>query len=325
VYCGQCGTPNNEEAGHCETCGAPLLISAGARTCGQCGSSLGDHDRFCVSCGASASNGGAADVYDAADDFGELDIDEIQMDELPDWLQGMAPSTPEPSPRAPVPDQPSPDDLPDWLRDDSPATPTSRPASSGPRPASPVDTSQASTEHQPADQFSLVSDDDLPDWLKALSDDDGDTEFATSTSSSPAPAASSSSSYSSSRPVSQPDRSRALANLHDVPVVSRAWQRQGRQVDQSQVTAARQEFLPLDMVAGVSPGEARSRSIWDAEPMHSAEDAETQPFALSSDENEPEEISGAESGRGKLIARIAILILLVMIALLLAYVFIQGV
>lgn len=325
MYCGQCGTPNNEEAGHCETCGAPLLISAGARTCGQCGASLGDHDRFCTSCGASASNGGSADVYDAADDFGELDIDEIQMDELPDWLQGMAPSTPDQPPRASVPDQPSPDDLPDWLRDDKPVSSSiSGPSDRGPivpepSPVPSVD-NQQNMDHQPADQFSLVSEDDLPDWLKALSDDDDDSDFATSTSASSAGVAPPGPSFSGG--AAQPDRTRAVANLYDVPVVSRAWLAHGRQVDQSQVIAARQEFLPLDMVAGVSPEEAQSRSIWDAEPID-PDDEQTRQFVVSPDESDAELAS--DTGRGKLIARIVILVLLVAVALLLAYVFFQGV
>jgi hypothetical protein len=322
VYCGQCGTPNNEESGHCETCGAPLLISTGARTCGQCGASLGDNDRFCTSCGASATDGGATDVYDASDDFGELNIDDIQLDDLPDWLQSMAPSpeTDRQPAQAMDHNQPTPDDLPDWLRD-TPASSATSGQSASPAASNPPPGQQSSVDHQPANEFSLVSDDDLPDWLKALSDDDGDSgEFATSSAST------SSQNHSDTRQTwstPEPDRSRAVANPHDVPVISRAWLTQGRQVDQTQVTAARQEFLPLDAVADISPAQARSRSIWDAEPEDAQDDEETTPFVLSPEGDDTQSQTG--TGRGKLIARIVILVLLVIVALLLAFVLIQGV
>ncbi len=327
MYCSQCGTSNSEEAGHCETCGAPLLISAGARTCGQCGASLGDHDRFCTSCGAAASNGGgSSDVYDAADDFGELNIDDIQLDDLPDWLQGMAPSEDTTPPRTSVPDQPSPHDLPDWLQD-PPSTPSwSGSGASSATPPPPVDDNQSQgLDHQPADQFSLVTDDDLPDWLKELSEDaDADEASNAATPVSSAGQTSSRSGAPATSASAAPDRSRAVANLHDVPVVSRAWLAQGRQVDQSQVNSARQEFLPLDAVAGVTPGDAQSRSIWDADPVElDPDDEATRQFAVSHDGEEAAEGSGA--GRGKLIARIAILVLLIIVALMLAYVFIQGI
>ncbi|MEX2426418.1 MAG: zinc ribbon domain-containing protein [Thermomicrobiaceae bacterium] len=303
MYCGQCGTHNHEEAGHCETCGAPLLITAGGRTCGQCGASVGDHDRFCTSCGALVSDTAATPGYDAADDFGELNIDDIQLEELPDWLQGMAPE--HQTLGSPPSDQPSPDDLPDWLRESpsnqSHSSPSPAPERSAPPPAPAPD----SRDHQPADQFSLVSDDDLPDWLKALSDEDDDTPVATP---QPAPVSAS----APDRPVT------AVANLFEVPAVSRAWLHQGRSVDPSQVTSARQEFSPLEAVSGAQAAAAEPSSIWDAAPVeHGADDESTRQFDVV-DQSNP------LAGRGQLIARIVILVLLVLVALVLAYVLLLG-
>jgi hypothetical protein len=304
VYCGQCGTHNHEEAGHCETCGAPLLISAGARSCGNCGALLGDNDRYCTSCGASATAALPQERYDAADDFGELDIDDIQIDDLPDWLQGMAPQHSQAPP--PSPDHPSPDDLPDWLRE-SPSAPAreSAYASDLPRAAAQPQQEQGNLDHQPANEFSLVSDDDLPDWLKALSDEADETDM-------PAPA---------TEPVTaaagpSQQQTMAVANLFDVPPVSRAWHSQGRFVDQNQVTAARQEFSPLEVLSVIQSEQAGTQSIWETSPMDvSGDNQSTSPFAVAEE--------GAGSTRGKLIIRVVILVLLVLIALTLAYVLLQ--
>lgn len=316
MYCGQCGTPNEDEAGHCVTCGAPLLITTGARTCSTCGGALGDDDRFCTTCGTQADAAQSPGTYDAADDFGELDIDDVQLDELPDWLQSMAPAPRQQPPTSqPHNQQPSPDDLPDWLRDmpsDEPAAANQPETSDLPSPpasqAPPPPSDRGGVEHQPFDQFSLVSDDDLPDWLKALSDEDGDSSATLS--------------QPTTQPVSgHPERqSTAVANLYDVPAVSRAWLRQGRQIDQDQVIAAREEFLPLEAFAGTEAAEEPSgtHSIWDSGPIEpSADDEETRPFSVSQEED--------SAGRGRLIVRLVILVLLVIVALILAFVLIQGV
>jgi hypothetical protein len=314
VYCGQCGTPNHEESGHCETCGAPLLITTGARNCANCGASLGDHDRFCTSCGTAANGTEATQQYDAADDFGELDIDDIQFDELPDWLQSMAPSTPEESEPAaptqqPTTDQPSPEDLPEWLREAPAASESVSPPIADPQSSQsatpPAREQGGQVDHQPADQFSLVSDEDLPDWLKALSDDDSDTPSPQPQPAQPA--------ATSSSPTTT-----AVANLFEVPPVSRAWLTQGRFVDQDDVTAARQEFMPLEAVSGVSAEQRESHDIWETGPVEPpGEEQETRPFLL------PHDALGGD--RGKLIARIAILVLLVIVLLILGFLVLQGV
>jgi hypothetical protein len=320
VYCGQCGTRNQDEAGHCDTCGAPLLITTGARSCGNCGAALGDHDRFCTTCGTAAADAtDSADSYDASDDFGEIDIEDIQLDELPDWLQSMAPSPQKPSeqPTSAPPShtgaQPDPDDLPDWLRDSPGSARHGEPhAGSAKSFTPPPPPSPGAVSHQPADEFSLVSDEDLPDWLKALSDED-------ESSSTPPPAQPVAARPSPSRPSGEPTR--AVANLYEVPAISRAWQTQGRSVNQEQITSARQEFAPLEVVSSVATEQVRRESIWDSEPEQTAEDSEeTRPFVVAQEEE-----SSEGAGRGQLIVRIIILALVVIVVLLLAFVLIQGV
>jgi hypothetical protein len=262
-----------------------------------------------------AAAAGPTQQYDASDDFGELNIDDVQLDELPDWLRSMAPSTPsqqEPEPPDRGRDQPSPDDLPDWLRE-TPADSVSGDSTSHVQRAAPSQSAfpaQQSVDHQPADQFSLVSDEDLPDWLKALSDEDEDT--ASTPGSPPTPA---SRSFSSA-----PSTTTALANLYDVPPINRAWSAQGRNVDQQQVATAQQEFLPLEALSNLTAQRSSSEEMWDSVSMERSDDAdqETRPFSVPETEEE-------ENGdRGKLIARVVILALLIIVLVLLGYVLWQG-
>lgn len=313
MYCGQCGTPNQDEAGHCETCGAPLLITAGSRACSSCGASLGDHDRFCTTCGTPAGDATAPGEYDAADDFGELDIDDIQVDELPDWLQEMAPSSSQtaepPTGQQRTGSQPAPDDLPDWLRDTPDEQSGGSSAAGQPPHAPPPETGPIN--HQPADEFSLVSDEDLPDWLKALSDDDNSSESSTP----PQP------STSAPRRSGQPGPTTAVANLYEVPAVSRAWLTQARSVDPDMVTSARQEFSPLEAISSVETEQAGRPNIWDDDPVLPSEDEVTRPFAVAQEEESGHDETGIS--RAQLIIRIVVLALIVIVVALLAFMLIQ--
>jgi hypothetical protein len=292
VYCGQCGTQNNDEAGHCETCGAPLLITAGMRTCAACGANLGDHDRFCPTCGASADSVRAPASFIANDAFDEIDIDDIDITELPPWLREMAPGHVA-STGHQASSQPTPDDLPEWLRDEysggEPAEATPPPAQSG---------SARGVQHQPADTFSLVSDDDLPDWLKAVGEEEIEQE--------PTPHP------TESQPAGE---SRAVALVFEVPPISRAWSTHGRKIDPSRVASAQQDFSPLAPVSGrVSRQE--EDDIWSK-----TQRFEHQPAEKPASDVEADGAQGKKRGTLRVVALVILLVFL----LLLVYVFVQGV
>jgi hypothetical protein len=144
-----------------------------------------------------------------------------------------------------------------------------------------------------------------PTWLKALSDDDDDEVATAPSQPTPSPV----------RSADQP--STAVANLFEIPPVSRAWHSQGRFVDQSEVMAARQEFSPLEAVTSAVSDQTASRSIWDAESdEQQTTDQSTSPFAFVQ--------SGSGADRGRLIARLVILALLLLVALVLGIVLLQS-
>jgi hypothetical protein len=293
VYCGQCGTQNNEEAGSCETCGAPLLITAGSRSCASCGGSLGDHDRFCPTCGAAADDEPEAESFDATDAFEEIDINEIDISELPPWLQEMAENE-EQNGRPASPGQPSPEDLPDWLREsESDGSSDTSPSTNPTQP-----TASAGVQHQPAELFSLVSDEDLPDWLKALGEEESE---------SPRPASPATNHESSP--------STAVALVFEVPPISRAWLTQGRQVDPSSVASAQQQFSPLDPLTGAAE-HSEEAGTWESTDGFAEESVDTTPTRT---ESAPTQRAG-----GRNIARIVMFALLLVIILTVAYVIIQG-
>lgn len=298
MYCGQCGTQNNEEAGHCRTCGAPLLITAGTRTCAACGGSLGDHDRFCPSCGASADDPGSSTSYDASDAFEEIDIDDIDLSELPEWLQDMAIAQGRSASNRsqPVAGQPSPEDLPAWLRETEEGAPSRDTAPPPPAQSPP----SSGVQHQPAELFSLVSDDDLPDWLKALGDEepsDGAQPPATESV--------------------VPSESKAVALVFEVPPISRAWLTQGRRPDPSTVASAQQEFAPLEPWTGAAD-EPEQVDIW----TQSTEPFDTQSSQGTASSEGQAEPSAASGGRN--VFRLVLVAILLVLILTIAYVVIQG-
>jgi hypothetical protein len=295
VYCGQCGTQNNEESGNCETCGAPLLITAGTRSCAACGGSLGDHDRFCPTCGAAADDAETSETYDASDSFEEIDIDDIEISELPPWLQDMATSDQQPRGNASG-GQPSPEDLPDWLRDTEDGGESESSGSLAPAQQS----APSGVQHQPAEHFSLVSDDDLPEWLKALGEEEPETVPA------------------NERATSQPpSEASAVALVFEVPPISRAWLTQGRRIEPSSLASAQQQFSPLDRLTGATE-QSGPEGIWNESEEFTQGPAEP-PSA------EPDTDAGrAESTGGRSVGRIVVFALLLVIILTIAYVVIQG-
>jgi hypothetical protein len=300
VYCGQCGSENNEEAGTCAVCGAPLLITAGARACQSCGASLGDNDQFCPSCGAPALEEAPEQVYSAEDAFGSIDPDDIVIDDLPEWLREMAPGQETPDETPASDSGPELEDLPDWLRETDSADQESPDTEHTPtQPQIPPSPSSQGVHHQPAEQFSLVSEDDLPEWLRALGDDE------------PAEP-------SSAEPQATTEETRSVAMIFEVPQVSRAWMSEGRRTDPDVIAAAREEFSSLGATVAVP---SRSAETPDSpEPEQDDHDQPTEPIADVGGEVDQE---GSRLPIG-MIAKVATLIVLLIIVGVLAFIFIQG-
>jgi hypothetical protein len=289
VFCGQCGTENSRDARECVVCGSPLTIQIGGGTCDTCGAVVGADDRYCRSCGERIEQDEISGPPQPGASFGDDDLSDIELSALPDWLRDLAPSEALPGQNSYAGAPPSPNDLPDWLRevgeslDDAPAGPLPSVSSIG------------SAHHQPPAQFELVSDDDLPDWSKALGDDD---------------------TYEPERVPSlpfEPRSTKSVAVLAQVPAVSRAWLRQGRSLDLSSAEEAKREFAPLHSMQADAPArEPRASTTTEFTPLSQPD---TEPRGASEE--------GAAPARRSRV-RIFTLALLIAVILLLTYVVIQS-
>ncbi len=226
MYCAECGTANSIGAETCEVCGSPLGPSSGEKTCHACGAPINDNDRFCRSCGQSQS-GADAGRFEAGPSFVDDSNLEIDPGELPPWLREMTIAKTQKenghlAASAAVVEQS--ESLPSWMdsttngngtgRRPAPYAPT---ASSG--PSAPVD--------EPAESFSLISEDDLPEWLRAL----GDQEFEETTPS----------------PVPVSSRSATPQNVAtSTPTISRAWLSRPREVGTESTGDVAADFAPLE-------------------------------------------------------------------------------
>lgn len=225
MYCSECGTENQSGAQTCEVCGSPLEARVGSRTCQVCGSSAGDHDRFCSSCGTALS--AETPHYEPGPSF----VDDLPLDvdpaELPPWLRDMVQSaTPGEVPATVTAATAVEEGIPDWLRSPRPA-----PAGSA-APAPPPELTPAPTPPTPAveSSFSFLTEDDLPEWLRALGDEIAEPELTTS---QPAPVATVASVAPAPAAAARP------------PSVSRAWLARPRSVETAASTQAAEEFAPL--------------------------------------------------------------------------------
>ncbi|HET7035927.1 MAG TPA: zinc-ribbon domain-containing protein [Thermomicrobiaceae bacterium] len=222
MYCSECGTENQSGAQTCEVCGSPLEAHVGARTCQVCGSSAGDHDRFCASCGTALS----AEIprYEPGPSF----VDDLPLDvdpaDLPPWLRDMVHNAPGEAPATVAAATAVEEGIPDWLRSPRPA-----PADSAePGPAAEPAPSPAAPSVEPS--FSFLTEDDLPEWLRALGDEIAEPEL---TADRPAQVATVPSPAQPSVAAARP------------PSVSRAWLARPRSVETASSTQAAEEFAPL--------------------------------------------------------------------------------
>lgn len=226
MYCAECGTANSVGAETCEVCGSPLGPSTGDQSCHVCGAPVEAHDRFCRACGQSLS-GADAGRFEPGPSFVDDSTLEVNVSELPPWLREMTLSKTEKenghvAASAAVADQV--EGLPNWLDASPPAngtgrksTPSGLPTSAAPPPAS----------GEQAESFSLITEDDLPEWLRALGDQELEQE---------APAPTSFTARASSPPT--------VATA--APAVSRAWLSRSRDTETESTGQIAADFAPLE-------------------------------------------------------------------------------
>ncbi len=228
MYCAECGTANSVGAETCEVCGSPLGPSTGDKTCHACGAPINENDRFCRSCGQSQS-GADAGRFEPGPSFVDDSNLDVEASELPPWLRDMTLAKTQRenghlAASAAVVDQS--ETLPGWMDSTTNGSGNGNgykpaayapPASSG--PSAPVD--------EPAESFSLISEDDLPEWLRAL----GDQEFEETTP-SPAPM--------TSRAATPPTVAAST------PTITRAWLSRPREVGTESAGDVASDFAPLE-------------------------------------------------------------------------------
>jgi len=236
VYCAECGTANSIGAETCEICGSPLGPASGDRICHACGSPVGETDRFCRTCGQSQSGAEAA-RYEPGPSF--VDDAALQVDplELPPWLREMTPSdfgAADGFPGIAASSIAQSDALPPWLDAAPPmngASDSSAHYSSAPWPT----TENRSNDEQAA-SFSLISEDDLPEWLRALGDQEVESEPA------PPPMTTTNGASSSAPPPTLV-----------APTISRAWLSRPRAVEHETADEVAADFVPIEASARPEP------------------------------------------------------------------------
>lgn len=226
MYCAECGTANPIGAETCEVCGSPLGPSSGNVQCHVCSAPMDEHDRFCRACGQSQSGVGAG-RFEPGPSFVDDSSLEVNPSELPPWLRDMTQAASQngnghATSSTPV-SEPA-NSIPPWL--------DSTQAVNGAKHMSPSTAEQARTipvqrSDEPAESFSLITEDDLPEWLRAL----GDQEFE-SDQQSIQPAASVSAFTS------------PLATV--APTISRAWLSRTRDTESESSETIAADFEPLE-------------------------------------------------------------------------------
>lgn len=240
MYCAECGTANSTGAETCEICGSPLGPASGDRICHACGAPVGETDRFCRTCGQSQSGAEAA-RYEPGPSF--VDDSTLQVDplELPPWLREMTPSdfgTADGFPGAAAASVAQSDALPPWLDAAPPAngsTDSLTHEASAPWPSS-----ESRTSGEQDTSFSLISEDDLPEWLRALGDQEIESEPA------PPPLVTTTNGANHSAP---PPTLMA-------PTISRAWLSRPRAVQDETAEEVAADFVPVEASARPEPIQA---------------------------------------------------------------------
>jgi hypothetical protein len=203
--------------------------------CHACGAPVGETDRFCRTCGQSQSGAEAA-RYEHGPSF--VDDSALHVDplELPPWLREMTPAdfggidgfSGGTSSVA------QSDALPPWLDAAPPANGASD--SHTYHSPSPWPAPEDRSNDEQAASFSLISEDDLPEWLRALGDQDIEPEPEP-------PRVTTTNGASSSAPPT----------MLVAPTISRAWLSRPRNVGQETADEVAADFVPVEASARPEP------------------------------------------------------------------------
>lgn len=293
MYCAQCGTESQDGGDTCDVCGSPMSPRSGPEHCPACSAPISAYDRYCQSCGNSLTAGTVSRPGRYAPGPSFVDDDPLDIDptELPPWLRDITPATT----RATAIEEPAAvglvdERLPEWLQAERPAAYHADVEETAAAPAAAL-SDAPSVAGEP---FSLIGEDDLPEWLRALGEEE--------------PAA------APSPPLSHidvlPDVSQTPAL--QAPSVGRAWLVRPRLVDPAAVEEARHEFVPLgeDVAVAVQSSEV--------EPVAAAPAPMAEPVAMEADTD-----AALAAPRTRRI-RFLILILALVVLALLVYIYLGS-
>lgn len=290
MYCAECGTANQAGAETCEVCGSPLGPSTGGMNCHVCGAPVDEHDRFCRACGQSQS-GADAGRFEPGPSFVDDSNLEANPAELPPWLREMTESSAQVK-NGHVTNTPTSvaehgDSLPPWL--DS-AGPTNGSSESFPASSQPSWSAPAQPAVESAESFSLISEDDLPEWLRALGDQEIETEEPVA------------------HPLPTSQSPQALAST-SAPTISRAWLSRSRDTAVETVDEVAADFEPLESGPTVAPKRRTAPQTDELTPFEMQEE-EVAPAIV----NEAQQIERPTSSRVRVLMLSIVIILVVILA-----------
>ena len=290
MYCAECGTANSTGAETCEICGSPLGLSSGDLSCHVCGSPMSENDRFCRKCGQSQS-GAAAGRYEPGPSFVDDSALQVDLFELPPWLREMTTSAGVASDgrmRASSATVAQSDTLPPWLdavppTNGSGGVAANHAAEGWPKPAArPTEESMA--------EFSLISEDDRPEWLRAL----GDQEFEVD----PTPIAPTNGATASPRPP-----------MLVTPTISRAWLSRPRSIENETAEQVATDFVPIDSSNDATSAQKPTSEV-DAS-AQSSNSTESLPVAVA--EAPAQDMAKAKPERMRLVLLSALVVVMVIV------------
>jgi hypothetical protein len=216
---------------------------------------MSETDRFCRACGQSQS-GATAGRYEPGPSFVDDSLLQVDPIELPPWLREMTAASadgPESFGGSTSSAVAQNDVLPTWL---DAATPTNGASSPAGRANPGLPKSAARPNEESMAEFSLISEDDLPEWLRAL----GDQEFELD-------------------PTPAPSTNGVVANVPPTtivaPTIRRAWLNRPRTVESETAEQVASDFAPIE--ANASVGAIRRATSTSSAPATSIDATQSLP------------------------------------------------